>query len=47
MIVRKLKGHSLQDVLNLYMPQFYYLIDCLSKEFEELDKAYKKANRKH
>jgi len=45
-IMRKLKGHTLHDVLRLSMPQFYFCIEMISKEVEAETKAHKKANSK-
>ena len=33
-VLRKLKGHSLRDVLEMSMPQFYFLMDGINYEFD-------------
>ena len=46
LILRKLKGHSLADVLQMDMPQFYWILDAISEEIDLSNKAYEKAKRK-
>jgi hypothetical protein len=45
-IMRKLPGNSLQDVLQMYVPQFYFCVESISKELEEEAKLYKKHRKK-
>ena len=45
-LLRKLKGHSLNDVLQMSMPQFYCLIECIYDDFEKEKKAHEKAKRR-
>lgn len=45
-VMRKLKGYRLEDILKMYITQFNYLIACISKEYDEEAKARKKQNRK-
>jgi len=40
-MLRKLKGFDLKGVLELTMPQFYYLLDSLGKEFSKRPKNNK------
>lgn len=47
MIMRKYGGYKLDDVLNLYITQFYALIKLISYEIHQENEAHKKANRKH
>jgi len=41
-ILLKLKGHSLQNVLDMYITQFYVLIELLSELAKEEEKQMKK-----
>ena len=45
-ILLKLKGHNLQDVLNMYITQFYVLIELLSELAKEEEREMKKARKK-
>ncbi len=45
-IMRRCKGMSLQDVLNLYTTQYSALMDWINYELNEEEKALKKARKK-
>ena len=45
-MLRKLKGFDLHGILKLSMPQFYYLLQSISKEIEEENKRIRKSYRK-
>ena len=45
-VLKSLKGHSLQDVLSMTVPQFYWLLDAVCEEIEMQNKEYKKQKSK-
>lgn len=46
LILMRLKGHSLQDVLDMYVTQFYVLLDKLNTVIKHEQKQARKSRRR-